>query len=379
MEYISYGRQCIEDDDIAAVIETLKSDYLTCGPKIAEFERDLAAVVGSRYAVAVTNGTAALHISALALGIGAGDEVITTPLTFAASANCILYCGATPVFADIDPETMLLDINEVRKKITPKTKAIIPVHYGGELCNMDAYKDLAEEYNLTIIQDCAHSLGGMTCGKNQGEYSGLQIWSFHPVKTITTGEGGAVTTNDEELYKKLLRLRSHGITREKDQFINNENATWYYEMLDLGYNYRLTDIQCALGITQLKKLDRFVKRRQEIVERYNDAFTYTSIKIQHTPVWSDPARHLYTIRLNEKHRRDTVFNMLLEKNIGVNLHYIPTYLMPYYRSIGYSAGICPVAEDAYERMITLPLHPLMNDEQVEYVIKCVKEATAAGE
>ncbi|MCL2216611.1 MAG: UDP-4-amino-4,6-dideoxy-N-acetyl-beta-L-altrosamine transaminase [Defluviitaleaceae bacterium] len=373
MEYISYGKQCIEDDDIAAVVEALKSDYLTSGPRVAEFENDLAKIVGARYAVAVSNGTAALHIAALALGIGAGDEVITTPITFAASSNCALYCGATPVFADIDGDTMLLDIDKVREKITPTTKVIIPVHYGGELCNMDAFAELASEYNLAIIQDCAHSLGGKTCGKAQGEYPGMQIWSFHPVKTITTGEGGAVTTNDENLYKKLLRLRTHGITRDKNQLIN-DNAPWYYEMLDLGFNYRLTDIQCALGISQLKKLERFIKRRKEIVERYNDAFRDSPLKIQHTPKWSSPARHLYTIRLDEKHRRREVFNALLAKNIGVNVHYMPAYLMPYYKSIGYSPGICPIAEDSYERMITLPLHPLLTDEQVGYVIKCVKES-----
>jgi len=371
LEYISYGRQCIEDDDIAAVVETLKSDFLTCGPKIAEFERDLAAVTGARYAVAVANGTAALHIAALALGLGTGDEVITSPLTFAASANCVLYCGATPVFADICPDTMLLDIEDLRKKITPKTKAIIPVHYGGELCNMDEFTKLAQEFNLSLIQDCAHSLGGKTCGKAQGEYDGMQIWSFHPVKTITTAEGGAVTTNNEELYKKLLRLRTHGITRDKSQYVG-EDAPWHYEMHDLGFNYRLTDIQCALGITQLKKLDRFVKRRQEIVNMYNHAFAELPLQIQQTPAWSTPARHLYTIRLNEKQRRREVFDALLAKNIGVNVHYIPTYLMPHYKNIGYKAGICPVAEDAFERMITLPLHPQLSDEQVEYVINCVR-------
>jgi UDP-4-amino-4,6-dideoxy-N-acetyl-beta-L-altrosamine transaminase len=378
MDFISYGRQCIEEDDIAAVVETLKSDFLTCGPKVAEFERGLAAAVGAKYAVAVANGTAALHIAALSLGLKAGDEVITTPLTFAASANCILYCGATPVFADICPHTMLLDVEKVREKITPKTKAIIPVHYGGELCNMDEFTKLAEEHGLSIIQDCAHSLGGKTCGKHQGEYAGMQTWSFHPVKTITTGgEGGAVTTNDEELYKKLLRLRTHGITRDKTLYKNeNENGGWHYEMLELGFNYRLTDIQCALGITQLKKLPRFIKRRQEIVQTYNEAFINTPVKIQHTPKWSSPARHLYTIRLNKKHRRHEAYNALLAKNIGVNVHYIPTYLMPHYQSLGYTRGICPIAEDSYERLITLPLHPVLTDEQVGYVVNCVKEVAS---
>jgi UDP-4-amino-4,6-dideoxy-N-acetyl-beta-L-altrosamine transaminase len=374
MKYISYGRQCIEEDDIAAVVEVLKSDYLTCGPKIAEFERALAKTVCSRYAVAVSSGAAALHISALAIGLKEGDEVITSPLTFAASANCILYCGATPVFADIVKDTMLIDIKEIRKKITPKTKAIIPVHYGGELCDMEKLSALANEFDLKIIQDAAHSLGGKSCGKAQGEFYGTQIHSFHPVKTITTGEGGAVTTNDESLYKKLLRLRTHGITREKD--LISDDAPWYYEMLDLGFNYRLTDIQCALGISQLKKLPRFLKRRSEIVKIYNEAFENLPLQIQKTPEWSTPARHLYTIRLNEKKRRREVYDTLLSKNIGVNVHYVPTYLMPYYKNLGYERGLCPVAEDAYERMITLPLHPQLSDEQVEYVIRCVKDAIA---
>ena len=373
MNPIPYGKQCIEPDDIAAVVETLKSNFLTCGPKVAEFEEAFAAEVGAKYAVAVSNGTAALHIAALTLGLKPGDEVITTPLTFAASANCILYCGATPVFADIEESTMLPDIEEVRKKITPKTKAVIPVHYGGELNNMDKYQALAEEFNLNIIQDCAHSLGGLTCGKPQGSYGGMQIWSFHPVKTITTGEGGAVTTNDINMYKTLQRLRTHGITRDPAQFTEAETAPWYYEMHDLGFNYRLTDIQCALGLTQLKKLNRFIKRRQEIVEIYNEAFKNAPLKFQQTPPHSTPARHLYTIRLNKKSTRQEVFNQLKSKKIGVNAHYIPTYLLPYYKNLGYKKGLCPIAEDSFERLITLPLHPMLTDDEVGYVINCVEE------
>ncbi|MCL2819375.1 MAG: UDP-4-amino-4,6-dideoxy-N-acetyl-beta-L-altrosamine transaminase [Oscillospiraceae bacterium] len=378
MEYIHYGVQCIEEDDISAVIESLKSGYLTTGPKVAEFEAVLAEKTGSQYAVVVANGTAALHIAALALDLEPGDEIITSPITFAASANCALYCGAHPVFADIDPETMLLDINKVKEKITKKTKAIIPVHYGGELCDMDAYIKLAEEYNLKIIQDSAHSIGGLVRGKHQGEYPGMQIWSFHPVKTITTGEGGAVTTNDEEIYKKLLKLRTHGITRDSKQYVNTDgvNDSWYYEMQELGYNYRLTDFQCALGITQFNKLDRFSKRRKEIVECYNKAFENLPLKIQKTPEWSNPVRHLYTIRLDDKLRRREIFNILREKNIGVNAHYLPVYLMPYYQSLGYEKGTCPIAEDAFESLITIPLHQTLTDEQVEYVIKAVKDAVS---
>jgi UDP-4-amino-4,6-dideoxy-N-acetyl-beta-L-altrosamine transaminase len=378
MEYIHYGRQCIEDDDVAAVAEALRSGYLTTGPYVAEFESMLADCTGSKYAVAVANGTAALHIAALALDLHKDDEVITSPITFAASANCVLYCGAKPVFADIDPDTMLLDIDKVREKINANTKAIIPVHYGGELCDMDAYIKLADEYDLTIIQDSAHSLGGLVHGKHQGEYSGMQIWSFHPVKTITTGEGGAVTTNDKGVYDRLMKLRTHGITRDATQYENVDGANdgWYYEMQKLGYNYRLTDPQCALGISQLKKMPRFAQRRKEIVERYNEAFKDLPVTIQKTPKWSNPVRHLYTIRIKDKSQRREVFDNLKSKNIGVNAHYIPVYLMPYYQSLGYKRGLCPIAEDAFDRLITLPLHQGLSDEQVEYVIKAVSDAVS---
>ncbi|MDR2591017.1 MAG: UDP-4-amino-4,6-dideoxy-N-acetyl-beta-L-altrosamine transaminase [Oscillospiraceae bacterium] len=381
MNYIPYGTQCIEEDDITAVVETLKSGYLTTGPKVLEFEDELKKVTGSKYAVAVANGTAALHIATMNLNLKPDDEVITTPITFAASANCVLYCGGKPVFVDIDEDTMLIDIDIIKKAITKKTRAIIPVDYGGEICNMDELSKLADFHGLEIIHDCAHSLGSKINGKYAGEYQGQQIWSFHPVKTITTGEGGAITTNDEEMYKSLLRFRTHGITRDKTQYSypykNSEEleySTWYYEMLDLGYNYRLTDFQCALGVSQLKKLDRFAKRRHEIVEQYNTAFEGLPIKVQKSPQWSDPVRHLYTIRVNDKSKRDGVFKTLTDKNIGVNLHYIPVYLMPYYKKIGYKSGICPIAEDAYDKMITIPLHQSMTDNEVEYVIECVIEA-----
>ncbi|MCL2222434.1 MAG: UDP-4-amino-4,6-dideoxy-N-acetyl-beta-L-altrosamine transaminase [Oscillospiraceae bacterium] len=371
MNFIPYGTQVIEDDDITAVVETLKSEFLTQGAKVAEFEDALNETVGSKYAVVVSSGTAALHIIAMAIGLNIGDEVIVPPLTFAASANCALYCGATPVFADIDANSMLLDIESVAKKITPKTKAIIPVHYGGELCDMDAYEKLAKKHELTLIQDAAHSLGSMIRGKHQGAYSGFQSWSFHPVKTITTGEGGAVTTNDENMYKSLLRLRSHGITRDSSQYIHDGEGGWYYEMLELGYNYRLTDMQCALGISQLKKLKRFSERRREIVAHYNAAFNDLPIRIQHTPKWSEPVRHLYTIRLNNSAQRRKAFDMLRAWNLGVNVHYIPVYWLPHYEKLGYKRGLCPVAEESYNSMITLPLHPKMTDAQVNYVVECV--------
>ena len=378
MDYIHYGVQHIDDNDIKAVTEALKSGFLTTGPKVAEFESLFSKTVGSKYAVAVCNGTAALHVAAMTLGLNPEDEVITTPITFAASANCVLYCGARPVFADIETDSMLIDINDVKKKITRKTKAIVLVHYGGELCNMDEYAKLADEYNLSIIQDSSHSLGGITNNKAQGEYPGMQTWSFHPVKTITTGEGGAITTNDSSTYMKLLRLRTHGITRDIKQLTNenNKDYSWYYEMLDLGYNYRLTDFQCALGISQLAKLEAFSRRRKEIVIRYNAAFAKLPVQVQSTPEWSDPVRHLYTIRVSNKKQRHVVYETLRSKNIGVNVHYIPVYLLPYYQGLGYEQGACPVAEDAYDRMITIPLHPSLSDEQVEYIIKEVSDAVA---
>jgi len=375
MAFIQYGTQCIEDDDISAVVETLKSGYLTTGSKVAEFESLLSEVVGAKYTVAVSSGTAALHLAALATNVQSGDEVITTPLTFAASANCVLYCGAKPVFADIESDTLLIDIEDIKRKITKKTKAILPVHYGGELCNIESAIRLAEEHNITVIQDCAHSLGSeFVGGKKQGEYPGQQIWSFHPVKTITTGEGGAVTTNDEKLYQSLLLLRTHGITRDASQFVNSYEGAWYYEMQELGFNYRITDIQCALGVSQLKKLKRFAKRRTEIVTQYDEAFSDMPITVQESPSYCKALRHLYIILLNNSSHRREVFDKLREANIGVNVHYIPVYYMPYYQKLGYKKGLCPKAEEAYERMITLPLHPLMNNEQVEYVIEVVRNA-----
>jgi len=371
---IPYAAHSIDDEDIAAVIEVLKSETLTTGPKVAEFESALCAATGAKYAVSASSGAAALHIATLAAGIQPGDEAIVPAITFAATANCVLYCGGTPVFVDVDPDTLLVDMEDVRRKVTNRTRVILPVHFGGELCDIDACVDFSAQHGLSIIQDSAHSLGSTIRGKGQGEYPGQQIWSFHPAKTITTGEGGAVTTNDESLYKALLRFRTHGITRDAAQFVNEKAGGWYYEMLDLGYNYRLTDIQCALGISQLKKLSRFSKRRSEIVAYYDSAFAGFPLKVQQSPEWSTPTRHLYTIRLEDKHHRREVYDKLCAKGIGANVHYIPVYRLPYYEKMGYPRGLCPVAEDAYERLITLPLFATMTDEMVEYVVNAVKEA-----
>lgn len=378
VKYIPYAAQWIEDDDIEAVAEVLKSDYLTTGPKIAQFEQAFAQYVGARYAVAISSGTAALHAACFAAGIKEGDEVITTPMTFAASANCILYCGGRPIFADIDSYTYNIDPNEIERHITPKTKAIIPVHFTGQPCDMDAINDIAKKYGLIVIEDAAHALGATYKGKKIGSISDMTCFSFHPVKHITTGEGGMITTNDENLYKKLLQFRSHGITRDRTLLMHDQGP-WYYEQQFLGYNYRMTDIQAALGISQLKKIDRFLSRRREIVETYNKAFAGIDEII--TPYQMNEAQsawHLYVLQLKLerlKATRKEIYIALQQKDMGVNVHYIPVYYHPYYKQLGYNKGLCPNAERLYERIITIPLYPKMSDEDVEYVIDAVKDVT----
>ena len=328
--YIPYGRQCIEQDDIDAVVEVLKGDYITTGPTVAEFERVVAEYTGAKYAVAVSNGTAALHIACLAAGIKEGDEVITTPITFAASSNCALYCGATPVFADIDPDTYNIDPKDLERKITARTKAIVAVHFTGQPCKMDEIHRIAKKYNLLVIEDAAHALGADYNGKKIGSISDMTTFSFHPVKHITTGEGGMVTTNSEELYEKLVQFRSHGITRDR-RFMKKEEGAWYYEQLNLGFNYRITDIQCALGVSQMKKLDRFVERRREIAARYHKALgDCKQIILPKQEQGCNNSWHLYVVQILDKSRKE-VFDALREKNIGVNVHYIPVYKHPYYQ------------------------------------------------
>ena len=376
-KYIPYGRQCIEDDDIQAVVDVLQSDYLTTGPKIAEFEKCVADYVGAKYAVAVCNGTAALHIACLAAGIGPGDEVITTPITFAASANCVLYCGGTPVFADINPDTYNIDPEDIRKKITDKTKAIIPVHLAGQPCDMDAIHQIAEEYHLLVIEDGAHALGAEYKGKKIGALSDMTTFSFHPVKPITTGEGGMVLTNNEELYQRLSLFRSHGITRDSELLLKNDGP-WYYEQQFLGYNYRITDIQCALGISQMKKLDRFLARRRELVQRYNEAFVdCQDIVMPYQLEGAESGWHLYIIQV-KNHDRRTAFEKLREAGIGVNVHYVPVYKHPYYQEHGYANVYCENAEKLYDRMISLPLYPLLSDEEQDYVIDILKKIIEIG-
>lgn len=368
---IPYGKQTIEQDDIQAVVDVLKSDFLTTGPKIAEFEQTVADYVGTKYAVAISNGTSALHAACFAAGIGPGDEVITTPLTFAASANCVLYCGGTPVFADVDPKTYNIDPEDIQRKITDRTKAIIAVHLAGQPCDMDAIHSIAREHGLIVIEDGAHALGSVYKGKKVGNLSDMTTFSFHPVKPITTGEGGMIVTDNEDFYKKMVLFRSHGITRD-DSMMTRNDGPWFYQQFDLGYNYRITDIQCALGCSQMKKLDRFLARRKEIVARYNEAFAdcdniITPYQLSDT----ESGWHLYIVQVKNCDRRQ-VFEAMREKGIGVNVHYIPVYMHPYYQEHGYENVHCANAEEIYSHIISLPLYPGLTSEQQDYVIDTLK-------
>ena len=368
---IPYGKQTIEQDDIQAVVDVLKSDFLTTGPKIAEFEQTVADYVGAKYAVAISNGTSALHAACFAAGIEPGDEVITTPLTFAASANCVLYCGGTPVFADVDPKTYNIDPEDIQRKITDRTKAIIAVHLAGQPCDMDAIHSIAREHGLIVIEDGAHALGSVYKGKKVGSMSDMTTFSFHPVKPITTGEGGMIVTDNEDFYKKMILFRSHGITRD-DSMMTRNDGLWFYQQFNLGYNYRITDIQCALGCSQMKKLDRFLARRKEIVARYNEAFAdcdniITPYQLSDT----ESGWHLYIVQVKKCDRRQ-VFENMREKGIGVNVHYIPVYMHPYYQEHGYENVHCANAEEIYSHIISLPLYPGLTSEQQDYVIDTLK-------
>lgn len=369
--FIPYGRQSIDEDDIQAVVDVLRSDYLTTGPKVVEFEQVVADYVGAKYAVAVSNGTAALHIACLAAGIKKDDEVITSPITFAASANCVLYCGGKPVFADIKADTYNIDPEDIERKITSKTKAIIPVHYTGQPCEMDAITRIAKKHNLLVIEDGAQAISAEYKKKRIGSISDMTTFSFHPVKPVTTGEGGMVTTNSEELYERLKLYRTHGITREEDSLQNNEGP-WYYEQLELGYNYRITDVQCALGISQMKKLNRFAEHRRKLANQYDKEFANNLNIItpyQHPDCLS--SYHLYMIQVPAQIRK-TVFEKLRGVGIGVNVHYIPVYKHPYYQSHGYEQVCCPNAETFYAGAITLPLFANMTEEQIGYVTENVQ-------
>lgn len=373
---IYYGRQWIDADDVKAVSDVLTGPYITCGPKVTEIEKELAEYTGAKHAVVVSNGTAALHCACIAAGIGPGDEVITTPITFAASANCALYCGAKPVFADIDVETYNIDPESIRAHITPATKAIVAVDFTGQSVKNAEIRAICDEFGLIFIEDAAHAIGTAYNGKKVGSLADMTCFSFHPVKTITSGEGGAITTNDERLYRKLVLAHAHGITRDDAEMEEAPHeGIWYYEQISLGYNYRMTDFQAALLISQLKKLDRFKARRQEIVCQYNEAFKdVPGIIVQKEIPESDTCRHLYIIRLDLDKltcTRRQFFDAMSAENVQCQIHYVPVYWFPHYQRLGYEKGLCPIAEEVYKGILSIPLYPLMTDEDVQDVIHAV--------
>lgn len=381
-EKIFYGHQLIEEDDIKAVENVLKGDYLTCGPNVDKMERRLEAYTGSRHVVAMSNGTAALHCACIAAGIGPGDEVITTPITFAASANCILYCGAKPVFADIDPETYNIDPKSIERCISKRTKAVIAVDFTGQVVKAREIKEICNRYNLIFIEDAAHSIGSRYEGHMVGTLADMTTFSFHPVKTITAGEGGAVLTDSDEFYKKLILAHTHGITHDEERMeeIPHEGP-WYYEEISLGYNYRITDFQAALLVSQLRKIDRFIARRKDIVKRYDKAFYgMPEIIVQKEIPESDTCRHLYIIRLDLEQltcTRREFFDAMSAENVQCQVHYVPVYWFPYYQRLGYKKGLCPVAEEIYKGIISIPLFPAMSDQDVNDVVEAVKKIVEA--
>jgi len=376
---LPYGKHSIDDDDVDAVVDVLRSDWMTTGPKVAEFEEAFAARVGSKYAVSFSSGTAALHGAAFAAGLGSGDEAITTPLTFAATANCVLYQGARPVFADIQRDSMNIDPEAIAHRICSKTRAVLPVDFAGHPADLTPILELAEKHGLLVIEDGCHALGAEYRGRKTGSIAHMTVFSFHPVKHVATGEGGMVTTNNPEHAETLRRFRNHGISSDARQ--RQTTGQWHYEMVMLGFNYRLTDIACALGISQLNKLDPNLARRREIATRYSGAFRQIpgvippSVRPDVTPAW-----HLYPIRIDLTEYdadRGEIFRALRAENIGVNVHYIPVHLHPYYRDqFGYKSGDYPVAEAAYEQLISLPMFHGMFDQDIEDVITAVTKVSA---
>ena len=373
---IYYGKQWIDENDIYAVDEVLRSDYVTCGPKTQELERSLEQYTGARHAVAVSNGTAALHCACMAAGIGAGDEVITTPLTFAASANCALYCGAKTVFADVEEDTYNIDPKSIEDKITDKTKAVVAVDFTGQAVKHREIREICDRHHLIFIEDAAHAIATTYNGVQVGNLADITTFSFHPVKTITGGEGGAVLTNSDELYQKIQLVHTHGITH--DPVLMEEpvhEGPWYYEQIMLGYNYRITDIQAALIVSQMKKLDQFKARRKKIVKMYDEAFAQIpEIIVQKEIAESDTCRHLYIIRLDTEKlscTRREFFDAMSAENVQCQIHYVPVYWFPYYQKLGYKKGLCPVAEEVYKGIMSIPLYPRMTDRDVRDVIHAV--------
>lgn len=372
-----YGHQYIDEADIKAVTDVLRSDFLTCGPQIGNLEKRLCELTGAKYAVACSNGTAALHMACQAAGIGEGDELITTPITFAASANCALYCGARPVFADINPETYNIDPACVKEKITERTKAVVAVDYTGQAVELNPLLEICHEKGITLIEDGAHSIGTLYDGRPVGSIADMTTFSFHPVKTVTGGEGGAVLTNDPKLYQRLKLFQTHGITREPELLQHEAHGSWYYEQIELGMNYRMTDMQAALISSQLDKLPLFSRRRKEIVAKYDQAFSrIPELFVQKEIPESDTTRHLYILRIRPEKLtidRKQFFEAMTAENICCNVHYIPVYYHPYYEKLGYEKGLCPNAEKLYSEIMSLPLYYSLTDQDVEDVITAVRK------
>jgi len=374
---IYYGKQCIEKDDVDAVVAAVTGAAITCGPYITELEKKLCEITSAKYAVAVSNGTAALHIACLAIGIRPGDEVIVSSITFAASANCVRYCGGTPVFADIRQDTYNIDVEDVKRKITDKTKAIVAVDFTGQAVELDELLAICKERNIYLIEDGAHSIGTKYKGRPVGSIADITTFSFHPVKTVTSGEGGACMTNNEILYKFLNLYRSHGITRDPEIMVNECQGPWYNEQVMLGYNYRMTDFQAALLISQLGKLERFSNRRKEIKARYDEAFKdMPEIFLQTCIPESNTTQHLYIIRLNPEllscDRRE-FFEAMAAEGIQPQVHYLPVYRHSYYEKLGYEAGLCPVAEYTYANIMSIPFYPALTEDEIDDVIRAVKK------
>jgi UDP-4-amino-4,6-dideoxy-N-acetyl-beta-L-altrosamine transaminase len=371
--FIPYGRQWVDDEDIRAITEVLKSDYLTTGPEVERFESQLAAVTGARFAVAVNSGTSALHAMYFAAGLDRGDEIITSPLTFAATANAALYLGASVRFADVLPDSGNIDPSSVKRLLTPRTKLIVPVDFTGNPADYDELAEVAAAADVRVVADAAHSLGAVYHGRRVGTLATATELSFHPVKPVTTAEGGAVLTDDEEIASRAARFRTHGITR--DELTAQSEGAWFYEQVDLGFNYRLTDVQAALGTSQLRNLDRFITRRRDIAERYSTALS--DIEALQLPVTGreiDSGWHLYVVRVRDASRRRRFFDQLRHFGLGVQVHYIPVYWHPFYREIGYEVGLCPNAEDWYRTSVSLPIFPKMTDCDIDSAIDRIREA-----
>lgn len=377
---IPYGRQDLDEDDIQAVEAVLRSDWLTQGPFVAQFEADIASYVGAKFAVAVTNATSALHIAMLGLELGPGKRLWTSPNTFVASANCGLYCGAEVDFVDINPNTYNMDVTSLEQKLElahAKGKlpdVVVPVHFSGQSCDMRQINELSRHYGFNIVEDGAHAIGGRYLNAPIGNcrFSDATIFSFHPVKIITTAEGGVVTTNNEVLYRKLLRLRNHGVVRNQAEMQGQAEGAWYYQQVDLGFNYRMTDLQAALGSSQIKKLDQFVARRAQLVKQYHELFKGLPLTTPFCSEQAAPSWHLYVIRLDNKEHRKPLFDYLREQQVGVNVHYIPVHTQPWYRKMGFKSGDFPNAEDYYQRVISLPLHTRLTDDQQLHIVNLIK-------